>query len=269
MTSTVSIDVRTLVATGVTAAVTVLAYLVGSAQSGAMPAGAATPPAQAAPEQAARAPVTPDNASIAMTGTGRATGVPDQVAFSLTVRTSAADVTAALAAANAATRDVLEAVRAQGVEADDLQTTGLALRPTYDYSGDGPAVLTGYAATQELSVVVRSLSDAGATMSAAVEAGGNAVRLGNVRLQLGDKDALLVRARDAAIAQARAKAEQYAQAVGRPLGEVLSVREVTATPYQPQAVDLRAAGDVSLSKVPIRAGTDELSVTVSVVWSFA
>lgn len=266
MASTVSIDVRTLVATGVAAGATVLAYLVGSVQTSGMPADAAPPPARTAP---AAAPVAPDTPSIAMTGTGRATGVPDQVAFDLTISTTAPDVTEALTAANAASRDVLVALLAQGVDADDVQTTGLSLRPTYDYSGDGPAVLTGYEAKQKLSVVVRSLSDAGAVISAAVEAGGNAVRLSDVRLQVGDKDALLARARDGAFAQAQAKGEQYAAAAGRSLGEVVSVREVTATSYQPQVENFRAAADVSLSKVPIRAGTDELGVTVSVIWSFA
>lgn len=67
----------------------------------------------------------------------------------------------------------------------------------------------------------------------------------------------------------QAKAEQYAQAVGRPLGEVMSVREVSATSTPPQALEYRAVADAALSSVPIKAGTDDLSVTVSVVWSFA
>jgi uncharacterized protein YggE len=260
MSSTVSVSVRTLVAAGVTAVAAVLAFLAGSAQSGASPADAAAPVAAA---------VSPENASIAMSGTGETTGVPDQVAFTLTVRGHAADVTAALASANATTRRVLEAVRGQGVEVEDLQTTGLSLHPTYDYS-NGQSVLTGYAATQRLSVLVRALPDAGATMSAAVEAGGNAVRLGNVRLQIGDKDALLAQARDAAIADAQAKAEQYAEAAGRPLGDVMSVREVSAPSPSPQPLAARDAEDaMKLAAVPIRAGTDDLRVTVSVVWSFA
>lgn len=72
-----------------------------------------------------------------------------------------------------------------------------------------------------------------------------------------------------AMSSTQAKAEQYAQAVGRPLGEVMSVREVSATSTPPQALEYRAVADAALSSVPIKAGTDDLSVTVSVVWSFA
>lgn len=262
MNSTVSINVRTLVVAGVTAAATISAYLVGSAEPEALLADAAAAPA----------PVSAETASIAMSGTGEATGVPDQVVFSLTVSTSAADVSTALASANDTTQDVLEAVRGEGVDAADLQTAGLSLHPTYDYSGDGPAVLTGYAATQTLSVLVRSLADTGATISAAVEAGGNAVQLGSVRLQIGDEDALLAQARDDAMAEAQAKAQQYAEASGRPLGEVISVREVHATSTQPQSLDERtisAAAAADVSAVPIRAGSEDLGVTVQVVWSFA
>lgn len=71
-----------------------------------------------------------------------------------------------------------------------------------------------------------------------------------------------------AMSSTQAKAEQYAQAVGRPLGEVLSVREVSATSTPRQAPEYRAVADAALSSA-IKAGTDDLSVTVSVVWSFA
>lgn len=119
----------------------------------------------------------------------------------------------------------------------DVHTTGLSINATYDYSGDGPPVITGYAVTQSMSVLVRDFSRAGATISAAVGAGGNAVRLHEVRLQIGD---------------------------------VSSVREVNVSPsmdkvYRSAAFDTAA----SPASVPIRAGQAELQVTVSVVWSFA
>ena len=254
---TVTVDLRSLVATAATAVAVLAAYAVGSAQTGTASAVASPGPA----------PISA--ATIVMTGTGESTGVPDRLEFSLDVHTRAGDVSTALRSANRATRHVLRAVRAQDVAPKDVQTTGLSLNPTYDYSSDGPPVITGYAVTESMSVLVRSLPDAGATVSAAVDAGGNAVRLHGVRLEIGDQGALLHRARAGAIEDARAKASQYAAAAGRTLGEVTSVREVHVNQSISRAYPRAALDSAVTGSVPIRAGSADLKVSVSVVWSFA
>lgn len=253
MRSTITVSVRSLVVGAVAATAVVLAYVVGSVQSGGPPAFAAA--ARGASD------------AIVMTGSAEASAVPDQLTFSLSIGANAGDVSTALHSSNRVTRNVLRAVRARGIDVRDVQTTGLSINANYDYSDEGPPVLTGYHASQELSVLVRSLPDAGSTISAAVGAGGNNVRLHGVQLQIGDKEALLREARGAAFAEAKAKAEQYAEASGSQLGDVTSVREVSAKSSAPQAY--RTAGYArDLSSVPIRAGSAELKVTVSVVWSF-
>jgi len=256
MSTTVTISVRSLVVTAATTLAVLAAYVIGSAQAGTSTA------------LAAQASTSGDRPSIVMTGTGEATGVPDQLRFSLSVHANASDVSTALHAASKTTRQVISAVRSQHVAPRDIKTTGLSINAVYRYSDNSPPVITGYAVTQSLSVLVRTLPDAGATMTAAVDAGGNAVRLHDVRLQIGDEDALLRQARADAINEAHDKAAQYAEAAGRGLGEVTSVREVQASPSYP-AVYRASALDAAVPSVPIRAGTAELHVTVSVVWSFA
>ncbi len=254
---TVTVNIRSLVVTVATAVAVLGAYAIGSAQTGTASADAS---AGAAPT---------GSASIQMTGTGESTGVPDRLEFSLDVQTRAGDVSTALRSADRATRHVLRAVRRQDIAPKDVQTTGLSINPTYDYSGDGPPVITGYAVTEAMSVLVRALPDAGATISAAVDAGGNAVRLHGVRLEIGDKGALLHRARAGAIDDARAKAQQYAAATGRTLGDVTSVREVHVNQSVPLAYPRATLDSAAPGSVPIRAGSADLTVTVSVVWSFA
>lgn len=257
MGTTVTLSVRSLVVTAATTLAVLAAYLIGSTSG--------TSTARAAVE-----PAVNEKPSIVMTGSGEATGVPDQLTFALTVRATAADVSSALNSASGTTRRVLQAVRRQSIATKDVQTTGLSIQATYDHSDDGPPVLTGYAASQSLSVLVRDLPRAGATISAAVSAGGNAVRLHDVKLQIGDEDALLAEARAAAFAEARAKAEQYAAEADLQLGQVSSVREVTASPGYQEGYRLAARDAVAYTAaVPIRAGQAELHVTVSVVWTFA
>lgn len=251
--------VRSL-ALGAAAALTVVsAYAVGTSQADATAAGVTEPPAVSAAEVA-------DTRTIALQGTGESTGVPDQLTFRLSVRAKAGDVTTALDDASTGMRRVLGALGRADVRRRDVRTTGLSVRPDYDYSSSGPPVLTGYVATQSVSVLVRELRDAGAAIAAATEAGGNAVRLSGVGLRIGDRDELLAEARDAAVAQARAKAEQYAAATGQALGPVLSVREVRARGGSPMELDYARVAMDAAAAVPIRAGSEDLKVTVAVVW---
>lgn len=252
--------VRSL-ALGAAAALTVVsAYAVGSSQADATTAAGVTEP------RSVNAAEGPGTRTIALQGTGESTGVPDQLTFRLSVRAKAGDVTTALDDASGSMRRVLGALGRADVRRRDVRTTGLSVRPDYDYSSSGPPVLTGYVATQSVSVLVRELRDAGAAIAAATEAGGNAVRLSGVGLRIGDRDELLADARDAAVAQARAKAEQYAAATGQALGPVLSVREVRARGGSPVELGYARVAMDAAAAVPIRAGSEDLKVTVAVVW---
>ncbi len=263
MASTISISVRSLLVAVAVCAAVVIAFLLGSVrQDGARAASAAAPTATTQTNAS-------DRPTIVMSGSGEATTVPDQLTFSVDVRKTATNVSTALNQASRTTRAVLEAVAAQGVDREDVQTTGLDIHATYDYSGEGAPVITGYAVSQRMSVLVRSLPDSGDAISAAAAAGGNAIRLHGVKLRVGDEPGLLRKARDAAIADARAKAEQYAAASGQSLGEVLSVRESGGRQAPKVGFAQAAAYDrmAGLSAVPIRAGSADLSVSVSVVWA--
>ena len=134
-----------------------------------------------------------------------------------------------------------------------------------------PPTLRGYRVGQRASVVVHDLKDAGGAIGAAVAAGGNDVRVSGLKLQVGDPEASLAKARKAAIAEARTKAEQYAAATGQTLGDVLTLREVNRSAAAPQPLAYgRALSGVTADAavVPIRAGRDESTVRVEVVWEF-
>lgn len=207
--------------------------------------------------------------TITMTGTGEAVGVPDQLRFTLAVTHKEAGVATAMDSTSETLRRSLAALAEHGVERKDTQSTGLSIDPEYAYPNAGPPVLTGYRVRQSVSVVVRDLREAGKAIAAAVEAGGNAVRVSGIGLRVGDQDALLEQARADALAAATAKAQQYADAGGQVLGRVLTVKEGT-TPGRPQQLYSQGVELADASRVaalPIRAGRDTLSVKVAVVWS--
>lgn len=257
----ISLSVRTLLIGLVVALALVVAYLLGGS-GGTAPAAADEQPA-AADEQPRR---------LTMTGKGEASAVPDQLSFDLAVNITRPELPDALDAANTTMARLLKALTPYGVEKDDVQTTGLSMTPVYEYHPYDPPTLTGYRVSERASVLVDELRNGGGAVSAAVAAGGNAVRVGDLRLLVGDADAVLEQARTTAVEEARAKADQYAAASDQDLGAVVTIREVKAEPLPSPVVETaagRVAGDYALSKVPIRAGRDEATVTVEIVWELA
>jgi uncharacterized protein YggE len=260
MNTTVTVSVRSVLVALALVIGLVAAYVIGASGSGGTPAQAATAPTA----EAAKATHT-----ITMTGSGDATGVPDEMTFKLSVGSTADDVSVALDQASGKMKQAIAALRKNGVEKKDTETTGLSIDPTYQYLNDQPPVLTGYRVRQSMSVHVRSLRGAGKALSAAVNAGGNSARISNLNLTISDVDSLLSQARDKAVEEATAKAKQYAEAAGQNLGDVVTLSEVKATPksqeFSPSLGNMimdRAA----YKAVPIQAGSEKLDVVVSVVW---
>ena len=120
---------------------------------------------------------------------------------------------------------------------------------------------------EDLRVTVRDLKTAGATISAAVAAGGDAARLSGVVFALEEDDALRTAARDEAYAEARAKAEQYARLSGRRLGDVVSIEEDVRQTPSTRTCRRPTTPPAARSAVPIEAGSTEVRVTVQVRWA--
>ncbi len=217
----------------------------------------------AAPGAATAAPARASaDGGLTVAGTGTATTVPDVVRASLGAEATAPSVDGALAAADEAARRVVDAVVGAGVDRADVQTAGVQLYPQYGPEGQPNG---GYVARQDLTVTFRDLGSAGDLIAAAVAAGGDAARLNGVSFAVADETALRAEAREEAFAASRAKAEQYAELVGRELGEPVSVREdAGGSAYGGSATgeSAGAAADVTLAP-----GTSEVSVTATVRWA--
>ena len=220
-----------------------------------MPGGS---PASAAME---RAPATTeDRESIVVSGTGQASGEPDTLVANFAVETGAATVADALSRATAAATKMRDALVRAGTAKADLQTSDVSITSRRNDAQE----ITGYTVTQGLTARIRNLPKAGATMSAAVTAGGDAARLNGVSFEIEDDAALLTQARKKAFAQARAKAELYAREAGRPLGRVVKVTEQTPGYWASAEQKGLSMADLAM---PIEPGRQRLSVTITVEWA--
>jgi uncharacterized protein YggE len=240
-------------------------YLVGATRSGGLTAAASTGTFTTSSAQ----PSTTGGVGgpgITVSGTADVAGTPDTLRLDLSVVATAASVTEALAKANGAADAVQKSLLGSGVTKKDLQTSGLSIGPRYDYTNPGAPRLTGFEVSESLSAKLRDLGRAGDAIGKAVGAGGNAVRVNGVSLNLEETGALVSEARGAAFADARTKAEQYARAAGRSLGGVVSIAESMANP---SPITMGGADVATAAKVPIQPGSQNVSVTVTVIFSMS
>lgn len=195
---------------------------------------------------------------ITVMGTGTASVSPDVVRLDLRIGHDAADVAAALGGASAGLTTAGRVVRAHGVADADIRTLGADVHQRFDRDGQA----SGFTAQQRLRVTVRDIDAVGGILDDAAAELGNALLVDQVRLDVADRSEALVRARDAAFADARAKAEQYAALAGAALGAVTDVAEAAAVPFGPPMRAMREAA----AAMPVEAGDLELAATVMVGW---
>lgn len=208
---------------------------------------------------------------IQVTGQGSVDIAPDMAILSLTVTREADTARGALDANSAAMSEVLAAMKAEGIDARDLQTSGFSIHPRYSRpppkpSGERePPAIIGYTVRNSLNVRVRDISAVGAVLDKSVTLGVN--EGGNIRFSNADPSAAIEQARIKAVKQAIAKANTLAAAAGVKTGKLLEISEQS---FNPRPMSMASAG-MSMARtadaVPVVTGENTYKVVVNV--SFA
>lgn len=198
---------------------------------------------------------------ITVSGSAEIQAAPDIAVVTLGVERMATRASEARTGAAEAASRLLAVLREAGVEGKDIQTANITLQPQYDYnSGDG-RTLRGYNASNSIAVTLRDLARSGEVVDAALEATGDAARMNGIRFGFANPATLLERARRAAVADARWRAETFANAAGVALGEVLQIAEVPDTSGRPSPKGMLEARALA---TPIEGGEESVSATVIV-----
>lgn len=151
--------------------------------------------------------------TVSVTGTASAVLDPDILTIELGVETQASTAMAALAENSALMEDVFEALREAGLSDGEASTSRLEVYPVYDYEQDNP-VMIGYMAVNTVSVSTEMLDAAGAIIDGAVKAGANRVDYVSFGLspeRMGEARDQLI---EAAVLDARAKADLALEPLG-------------------------------------------------------
>jgi uncharacterized protein YggE len=207
---------------------------------------------------------------ILVTGQGSVDLAPDMAILSLTVTREAETARDALHANSAAMKKVLSAMKAEGIDERDLQTSGFSIQPRYSRPSpksterEAPKIVA-YLVRNSLTVRVRNIKDIGTILDKSVTLGVN--EGGNIAFANADSSAAFTQARTAAMKDAIAKANTLAEAAGVKAGKLLEISEQSYNPRPvPMARSVMAMGAAAES-VPVAAGENTYKVTVNV--SFA
>ena len=203
---------------------------------------------------------------IHVTGTGTVTVAPDLVRLSLGVEARAATVAAARDEAAAAMSGIIQALKDAGLSDQDIQTRFFNIQPEYTFR-DSERLLTGYRVTNSVTALVRDLDGVGELIEAVVVAGGDAIRINGISFTVEEPEQYQDQAREAAVQQALAKAQQFAQLTSVTLGSPIYISEVGGGPVV-QDFDGRAFAAEAMPDVvtPIQAGELDIVVRVQAVF---
>lgn len=219
-----------------------IGLLVSGCASAAVPATAQVPP-----ERPYRTVDVSADASV--------TRAPDRAVVRLGVESTARTARAATAANAEAMTAVVDALEGLGIPSSAIRTESISLSPRYA-RGDGEPTLTGYQATNRVSVRVDTIDRLGRVVDAAIAAGAN--RVEGIRFQIADPEAAYHEALERATAKARREAEVLARALGETLGPAIrvstgGVRAPVSQAPRPELLRAQAATPVQPGELEVRA----------------
>lgn len=207
------------------------------------------------------------NTGIWVTGEGEVTVVPDVAILSLGVEAQAATVTEAQQQAAEAMEAIMGVLDDYGIDEKDIKTQYYSIQPVRRWD-DGQEILIGYRVTNTVAVKVRNIEDTGSIIDAAVAVGGDYTRVNSISFTVDEPEAYYEEAREEAMADAKAKAEQLAELSGVELGKPTYIAEyggyISPVIYR----DLEVAEGASVT-TDISPGETEIRLTVQVVYSIS
>jgi uncharacterized protein len=199
---------------------------------------------------------------VEVTGEGSVNAAPDFARVTLGVTSAGRNAGEAMAANSKAANALVLLIKSEGVAPADIQTSEMSISPMFSQAAPGQQTaptITGSSVSTNVAVTLRDIQRLGSLLDKAVTAGANSVY--GISFSHNDPSALLDKARPLAVADARRKAEIYANAGGARIGRLMVLTEEPGR--QPPVAFSRAYTAGGAAPTPIEAGEDKLTVTVT------
>lgn len=209
---------------------------------------------------------TESRATVTAVGLGELVVEPDQAIVTVGVQLYNESVQNAAADLRGRMESVISAIRELGVSEQSIQTTNYSIFFERDHQAPPSARLEGgrpsgiYRVENMVRVTISDVSRAAAVVEAAVQAGAN--QMYGIQFTLSAPGEYDTKVREAAVANARERAEGLARAAGRELGAAVEITEIVAG-GPGAAFESRAMG---LGGGPVQPGGLEYTSRVQVTY---
>ncbi|MBI4266997.1 MAG: SIMPL domain-containing protein [Chloroflexi bacterium] len=201
-------------------------------------------------------------------GKGEVMAVPDIANVNLGIQAQAATVAEAQSQAVKAMTDVMAVLIGNGVAAKDIQTQTFNIQQLTRYDQNKQQnVVIGYQVTNTVNAKIRALDRVGAIIDAVAKAGGDLTRINGISFTVDDPTPYQNDARQKAMADAKAKADQMAGLAGVRLGKPKYITESSYLPPIPVPMPImRAEAAAPAAPTPISPGETRVTVNVQIVY---
>ena len=218
------------------------------------------------PAQAQQAQLPPERGVIVI-GEGSVSVPPDYARIRSGVTTRAKTAKEATDTNTKAMAAITAMLLGAGIEQKDIQTSRFSVQPIYvSQQSNTEQKLSGFSVSNQVNVTIRQIDKVGEILDRLVTTG--ATDVGNVEFLHSDMSNTLDQAREAAVADARRKADLYARASGLSLGGVSWITEDSRYAAPMPMTALRASAAMA-APVPIAGGEDTLHVRITVGFDMA
>jgi uncharacterized protein len=215
----------------------------------------------------AQQPRSPLEGRVIVIGEGSISVPPDYAQIRSGVTTRAKTVKEATDANSKLMAAVIAALLDAGITQKDIQTSRFSVQPVYSPQERGTEpILLGYSVSNQVSVTIHQIAKVGEILDRMVAAG--VTDVGHLAFLHSDLSKVLDQAREAAVADARRKAELYAHASGLTLGGVAWITEDSGFAPSVPTGALRTPAGMS-APLPIASGEDALQVRITVGFDIA
>ena len=198
---------------------------------------------------------------LGVSGTGRVFVAPDTAIASVGVDITAPTLAEATQQASDQMTAVINAIKAQGVDAKDIQTSSYSVYPITNTPKEGETPkITGYHVTNIVTVKVRNIANVGKVLDTAIEAGANSIN--SVMFTVDNPAKAQDEARTLAVKDAMAKAQTLATAAGVKVGKINVISELSGGVQPIYKTADYAVAQAAGGAGPVETGQNEIAVTV-------
>lgn len=204
--------------------------------------------------------------TITVVGEGQASAPPDMAQINIGVQVSDPDAKTATKQAGEDMEALLAALRGEGVAEKDIETSYYNVYVDRPYGPQGPTGETVYQVSNNIQLTIRDLDKLSRVLEVAIEAGAN--NISSVNFSLSDPSGLRTQARQKAVEDALATAEELAELNGVAVGEVVSISEViTDGAYYVSELPAPPLGIGGGGAGPISPGDVDVSVRLQITYA--